>query len=196
MHQARLAHRQDQEHTFFQSLPKCRTPTFAICPKCNSKKKKRLLSLSLTRLPRSTKPNPLALLQWLLRKRGPLTSVACDHGGFVNTDPAAHPQPDLQLRFIAARAISPSGMSTLVKMGAGAALPSGFTTQLLTARPHSSGRVRLSSADPLAKPRIEGLYLSEGKVQHIPNTPFSPYVATPFLPYVRNRILFLHDQGV
>ena len=29
------------KNTFFQSLSKCRTPTFAICPKFNSKKKNR-----------------------------------------------------------------------------------------------------------------------------------------------------------
>ena len=50
-------------------------------------------------------------------------------------------------------------MSTLVKMGGGEVLSSGYTTQIIAIRPRSAGRVRLQSADPLAKPRIEDLYL-------------------------------------
>eukprot|EP00316_Scyphosphaera_apsteinii_P023312 CAMPEP_0119320326 /NCGR_PEP_ID=MMETSP1333-20130426/52130_1 /TAXON_ID=418940 /ORGANISM="Scyphosphaera apsteinii, Strain RCC1455" /LENGTH=577 /DNA_ID=CAMNT_0007327023 /DNA_START=162 /DNA_END=1898 /DNA_ORIENTATION=- len=104
-------------------------------------------------------PNPLALIQWKFQGSGPLTSVACDHGGFFRTS-ADKPQADLQIRFVAARAMSKSGMSTLTKMGGGSRMRPGFTAQLLACRPKSQGRVRLQSDDPLAKPLLEDLYLS------------------------------------
>lgn len=104
-------------------------------------------------------PNPAALAQWVFRGRGPLTSVACDHGGFFRTSDEK-PQADLQMRFVAARAMSNSGMSTLTKMGAGTRMQPGFTAQLLACRPKSHGRVRLQSDDPFAKPLLQDLYLS------------------------------------
>lgn len=44
-----------------------------------------------------SKTNPVALLKWLLWRRGPLTSVACEFGGFFKTDPK-HEQADLQVK--------------------------------------------------------------------------------------------------
>ena len=64
--------------------------------------------------------NPLLYLQWKLTKSGILTSVGCDHGGFFKTSAAAtsssSSSPDLQMRFLAARALSPDGMSTYAKV--------------------------------------------------------------------------------
>jgi choline dehydrogenase-like flavoprotein len=82
--------------------------------------------------------------------------------------PLTQPTPPLtprgtsrpQVRFIAARAMSADGIQTLEKMGAGARMESGFTTQIIAIRPSSAGRVRLRSADPMAKPVIENVHLS------------------------------------
>jgi choline dehydrogenase-like flavoprotein len=60
-------------------------------------------------------PNPKALIQWLLLRSGPLTSTSCDHGGFFKTNPNLT-SPDLQIRFISAKAISPDGMGTLIEV--------------------------------------------------------------------------------
>lgn len=60
----------------------------------------------------SSIPNPKAFLQWLIKGNGPLTTTGCDHGAYVKTLNNLE-SPDLQLRFVAARAISPDGMSTL-----------------------------------------------------------------------------------
>jgi len=107
----------------------------------------------------SSLPNPLALMRWMLFKRGALTSVACEFGGFFRTS-EKEVQPDVQVRFIAARAESADGISTLQKMGEGKRMRSGYTTQIVACRPHSKGRVRLRSADPLTKPLLEDLHLS------------------------------------
>jgi choline dehydrogenase len=105
--------------------------------------------------------NPITLLRWLLWKRGAFTSVACEWGGFFRTAETLS-QPDLQVRFVAARATSADGISTLQKLGGGEVFRPGFTTQIVACRPRSAGRVRLRSADPSAKPIIEGVHLSDG----------------------------------
>lgn len=63
----------------------------------------------------STLPNPKALLQWMLFKSGPMTSTSCDHGGFFKTRSDVQ-SPDLQVRFICAKAISADGMGTLLEV--------------------------------------------------------------------------------
>jgi len=112
------------------------------------------------RIPGTSITNPKTLLQWLLFKKGAMSSVACEFGGFFKTDPQLA-QPDLQIRFVAARSLSADGIGTLKKFGAGAKLKSGFTTQIIACRPRSEGRVRLRSTDPLAKPEVEGVYLGD-----------------------------------
>ena len=58
--------------------------------------------------------NPFPVLRWALFKTGLLTSTGCDHGAFVNTS-ASEGQPDLQIRFLAARALGPDGMTTFTQ---------------------------------------------------------------------------------
>jgi choline dehydrogenase-like flavoprotein len=58
--------------------------------------------------------NPFPVLQWFLFKTGLLTSTGCDHGGFMRTSVASD-QPDLQMRFVAARALGPDGMTTFTQ---------------------------------------------------------------------------------
>ena len=60
------------------------------------------------------KTNPIPVLQWFLFKTGLLTSTGCDHGAFVRTK-ASTGQPDLQIRFLAARAVGPDGMTTFTQ---------------------------------------------------------------------------------
>jgi len=55
--------------------------------------------------------NPFPVLKWYLFRTGLLTSTGCDHGAFVRTS-AADGQPDLQIRFLAARAVTPDGMTS------------------------------------------------------------------------------------
>ena len=58
--------------------------------------------------------NPFPVLRWALFKTGLLTSTGCDHGAFVNTS-ASDGQPDLQMRFLAAKALGPDGMTTFTQ---------------------------------------------------------------------------------
>ena len=65
--------------------------------------------------------NPLPLLKWFARGKGELTSVGCDHGAFVNTEGNEGGQPDLQVRFLPARALGPDGMTTFTQVRRGRA---------------------------------------------------------------------------
>jgi choline dehydrogenase-like flavoprotein len=105
-------------------------------------------------------PNPVTLLRWLLWKKGALTSVACEFGGFFRTA-KTQSQPDLQVRFIAARAMSADGISTLEKFGAGQKTAAGYTTQIIAIRPKSAGRVRLRSSNVMDKPLLDDIHLSD-----------------------------------
>lgn len=72
---------------------------------------------SQIRLKGTTLINPKAILQWFLFKKGPLTTVGCDHGGFFKTNQEVA-SPNVQLRFLAAKALSPDGMSTYSSVSA------------------------------------------------------------------------------
>jgi len=122
--------------------------------------KKKVSVTDEIRLLGTSKTNPIALLRWLLWRRGPLTSVACEFGGFFRTSDE-HEQVNLQVRFVAARAMSPDGITTLQQLGSGAKFSSGYTTQIIACRPRSAGTVRLKSADPQSHPKLEGLHLSD-----------------------------------
>jgi len=118
---------------------------------------------SLIKIQGTNLPHPKPLLQWLFTGTGPLTSTGCDHGGFFRT--AAAPKdsesPDLQMRFLAARAITADGMGTFTAFKKTTTLPDGFSFQSIAVRPLSRGRVLLKSGDPNDKPIIEGNYLSD-----------------------------------
>jgi len=102
--------------------------------------------------------NPLAMFRWLLLGKGPLACAACDHGGFFRSSPGME-QPDVQVRFVPALATSASGMNTLMQLGRRTRFRPGYSFQVVAVRPKTEGCVRLRSADPLAKPKVEGLYL-------------------------------------
>jgi choline dehydrogenase-like flavoprotein len=107
-------------------------------------------------------PHPRPMLQWLLFGSGPLTSTGCDHGGFFRTAaaPTDSPSPDLQMRFLAARAITADGMGTFTNFKKTARHPDGFSLQSIAARPRSRGKVLLASSNANDKPIIQGDYLT------------------------------------
>jgi len=104
--------------------------------------------------------NPIPVLKWLLFKTGLLTSTGCDHGGFVCTA-ASDGQPDLQVRFLAAKALGPDGMTTFTQFRHTKILEDGYSFQSVAARAKSCGRIRLASSNIHTKPIIDGGYLSD-----------------------------------
>nr|WGL47427.1 fatty acid photodecarboxylase [Chlorella sorokiniana] len=104
-----------------------------------------------------------AVLSYLLRGRGPLTSTGCDRGAFVRTSGQA--LPDLQVRFVPGMALDSDGVSTYVRFAKfqtqGLKWPSGITVQLIACRPQSVGSVGLKSADPFDAPKLSPGYLTD-----------------------------------
>jgi choline dehydrogenase-like flavoprotein len=105
------------------------------------------------------KTNPIPVFQWLFFKSGLLTSTGCDHGAFVRTSDSLE-QPDLQIRFLAARALGPDGMTTYTKFRTMKTVEDGYSFQSVACRAKSKGRIRLSSSNSHVKPMIDGGYLS------------------------------------
>jgi len=105
--------------------------------------------------------NPFPILQWLLFKTGLLTSTGCDHGAFVQTSASVKGQPDLQIRFLAARALGPDGMTTFSQFRNSKHLDDGYSFQSVACRAKSKGCVRLASSNTHIKPTIDGGYLSD-----------------------------------
>ena len=85
--------------------------------------------------------NPLPILKWLLTGRGILTSPGCDHGAFVKTSPEID-QADLQIRFLAARAVSADGMTSFTQFRNTKKHPDGYSFQNVATRAKSKGTVR------------------------------------------------------
>jgi choline dehydrogenase len=99
--------------------------------------------------------NPLRLAamgaQWLFTASGPLTVSAGHVGGMVATEHAIAGRPDILFN------VMPLSVD---KPGDNLHRFSGFSASVTQCRPTSRGRVELSSADPLAPPRIFTNYLS------------------------------------
>jgi choline dehydrogenase len=87
---------------------------------------------------------PKALLEYLLRRTGPLTSTVAEAFAFIRSRPGL-PGPDLQLHFAPAY-FADNGFDEY----SGHAITSGP----VLVKPRSRGWVRLRSVDPAAKPRI------------------------------------------
>jgi choline dehydrogenase len=93
--------------------------------------------------------SPLALLKYLLLRRGPLTSNVAEAGAFVRSDPAL-PAPDLQFHFAPA---------FYVEHGFVRPPGHGFSAGVCLLRPRSRGTVGLRSRDPRAAAAIQPRYL-------------------------------------
>jgi choline dehydrogenase len=91
------------------------------------------------------------ILNYLIRRRGMLTSPAGEAYGFVRSDPALT-LPDLELFF---------GPAPFFDEGLGK--PNGHAVLLgsILVKPKSRGRIWLRSADPKVKPAIDPRYLSD-----------------------------------
>jgi choline dehydrogenase-like flavoprotein len=87
---------------------------------------------------------PKALLEWLLRRSGPLTSSVAEAFAFVRSR-AGLPAPDLQFHFAPAY---------YVDHGAGTFEGHAMSFGPVLVTPRARGRVSLRSADPADKPRI------------------------------------------
>jgi choline dehydrogenase len=87
---------------------------------------------------------PRALLEYLLRRSGPLTSNVAEACAFVRSR-ADLPEPDLQFHF---------GPAYFVDNGFADHDGHAFTIGPVLISPRSRGELRLRSADPLDKPRI------------------------------------------
>ncbi|MEU7768416.1 GMC family oxidoreductase N-terminal domain-containing protein [Nocardia sp. NPDC049190] len=98
-----------------------------------------------------TAQKPRQLLNYLLRHRGMLTSNVGEAYGFVRSRPELD-LPDLELVF----APAPFYYEGLVDP-----TEHGVILASVLVRPHSRGRIALSSPDPSAKPLIDPRYLSD-----------------------------------
>ena len=98
---------------------------------------------------------PAQLVNFLARGRGMLTSNVAEAYGFVRTQPDLD-LPDVEIIFAPV---------PFVHEGLIAPTGHGITVGAILLQPESTGRITLTSADPLAKPRIEPGYLTdpEGK---------------------------------
>jgi choline dehydrogenase-like flavoprotein len=95
------------------------------------------------------KPKPM--LEWLLRRSGPLTSTVAEAFAFVRSRPGL-PAADLQYHFAPAY---------FVNNGEEEFDGHAFTMGPVLVSPKSRGTVRLAAADPVAKPKILTNTLSE-----------------------------------
>ena len=94
---------------------------------------------------------PKALLEWLLRRSGPLTSSVAEAFAFVRSRPGL-PAPDLQFHFAPAY-FNDNGFDEFEGHA--------FTLGPVLVTPKSRGHITLRSADPADKPRILTNSLSE-----------------------------------
>ena len=94
---------------------------------------------------------PKALLQFLLRRRGPLTSNVGEALAFIRTQPGL-PAADIELVFAPAY-YHDHGFDTIDGHA--------FTVGPVLIAPRSRGRLWLRSADPAAKPQLVGNHLGE-----------------------------------
>ena len=93
----------------------------------------------------------LALLHYLLTRRGPVASSLFETGGFWYADPNAR-SPDIQLHL---------GLGSGIEAGVAALPQGGVTLNSAYLRPRSRGTVRLASDDPMAAPLIDPNYWAD-----------------------------------
>ncbi|UQN06094.1 GMC family oxidoreductase [Deinococcus sp. QL22] len=94
-----------------------------------------------------------AFAQWLLNRTGPLASNVAEASAFVRSGPDLQ-HADLQYHF---------GPAYFRDHGFQRADGWHFSVGPVLVEPYSSGRIGLISADPLAAPRIDPRYLSDGR---------------------------------
>ncbi|MEP6483921.1 MAG: choline dehydrogenase [Rudaea sp.] len=115
--------------------------------------------LDICTLQRATKPvsydrlNEIAVaIRYLMRRDGPGTSNIAEAGGFMRTRHATDERCDMQFHFVPAL-LDDHGKHRLDGYG--------YTVHACALRPKSRGTIRLASADPSAKAKIQPNYLSD-----------------------------------
>jgi len=108
-------------------------------------------SFFLGRSPIGTLKSLGAMAQWLLTRRGGMTSPFAEAGGFLRTE-LAGARPDVQLHFLIA--IVEDHGRTKVK-------GHGYSCHACVLRPESRGTVRLQSPDAASAPLIDPAFLSD-----------------------------------
>jgi choline dehydrogenase len=98
-----------------------------------------------------TADKPLALANYLLRRRGMLTSNVAEAYGFIRSRPDLE-LPDIELLF------SPAAF---FDEGLGDPYGHAVTFGSVLLKPQSRGQITVRSADPHAKPIIDPRYLSD-----------------------------------
>jgi choline dehydrogenase-like flavoprotein len=93
-----------------------------------------------------------ALIDYLVRRRGPLTHSAHEVGAFVKTRPGLD-RPDAQIGF-GLYSMHPGDKGVVIDKEPGITILGYFT------RPESQGEIRIRSADPQDKPIIEANHFS------------------------------------
>ena len=93
-------------------------------------------------------------LQYYLLRKGPGTSNIAEAGGFLRSKFAEDSRPDIQFHFVPAQ-LDDHGRNQLPGYG--------YTVHACYLRPRSRGRLRLASANPADKVRIEANYLSDAQ---------------------------------
>lgn len=93
-----------------------------------------------------------ALIDYLVRRKGPLTHSAHEVGGFVKTRPGLD-RPDAQIGF-GLYSMHPGDKGVVIDKEPGITILGYFT------RPESQGEIRIRSADPQDKPIIEANHFS------------------------------------
>ena len=147
-----------------QDHPACLS-TFTLKPSAGA------ISITDHILSKSGRIRASAILNYALRRKGPLTSTGCDHGAFVSTGARSSESDlgssiaDLQVRVAPGLALNPDGIGSYVEFGRLAAegrkWPSGLTFQLLAVRPKSRGSISLRSSSPWDAPVFDPAVLSD-----------------------------------
>ncbi|MES0872534.1 GMC family oxidoreductase [Sinimarinibacterium thermocellulolyticum] len=95
-----------------------------------------------------------ALFQYVMGRRGELTSNVAECGGFLKSDPS-EPLPDLQFHFVPmVNSYHGLKLTPLLRLY-------GYSILACDLRPRSRGEIRLASPDPLAPPAIDPRYLDD-----------------------------------
>lgn len=107
---------------------------------------------------------PNVVLDYLLWRKGPLTSTGCDRGAFLRTT-KQHALPDLQMRFVPALSLDPDGVSSYSIFGRlkaeGFSWPTGWAYQIIACRPKSRGHVALRTDSIFDAPLIDAGFLKD-----------------------------------
>ncbi|AQQ04673.1 alanine-phosphoribitol ligase [Roseibium algicola] len=126
----------------------------------------------------------LAGLQYLLTRRGPVSSSLFETGGFWYANPDAR-SPDLQFHL---------GLGTGIESGVAAMPDGGVTLNSCYLRPRSRGSVRLKSSNPADAPLIDPNYLQDSQDREmsirglkltqeiLAQAPLKPFIKAEHLP--------------